>query len=151
MKDHVLSKTNSTSSIDLIRFDVYFPNSIHTRIQITCDVYKSTLWHKERTLEELRIGQFAYVANNVNWSGSGCGFHDSWKFPASRVSLVCIFSSGITNERASASREADNNLKFNWQLTLRHPYSDPVKISREIFHVERKNTCAGLLASGPSG
>jgi len=29
--------------IDLIRFDVYFPNSIYTRIQITYDVDKSTL------------------------------------------------------------------------------------------------------------
>jgi len=51
--------------IDLIHFDVYFPNSIHTRIQITCDVDKSTLWHKERTLEGLWIGQFAYIANDV--------------------------------------------------------------------------------------
>jgi len=40
-----------------------FSQFIHTRIQITCVVDKSTLWHKERTLEGLRLGIFAYVAN----------------------------------------------------------------------------------------
>jgi len=33
----------SDYEIDFIRFDVYFPNSIHTRIQIICDVDKSNL------------------------------------------------------------------------------------------------------------
>jgi len=51
------------TTIDLLGFDVYLPNSNQKRIQIICHVNMFTPWQKERTLEGLRVGQFAYKAN----------------------------------------------------------------------------------------
>jgi len=45
---------------NLFTFNVYLPNSNHTRIQIICHVDKLTLWHNERTHKGLRVGQFAH-------------------------------------------------------------------------------------------
>jgi len=59
-------------SIDLLGFDVCFPYSNHTRIQMICHVDKFTLWHKEKTLEELRVGQFEYDAEEVYWFHYRC-------------------------------------------------------------------------------
>jgi len=45
--------------LDLLGFDVYLLSSNHSRIQIICHVDNFTLWHKERTLQGMRVRQFA--------------------------------------------------------------------------------------------
>jgi len=59
--DHALNDNR------VFRSDVYSHNSNHTRNEIICHVDTFTLWHKERTLKGLWIGQFAYEADKVYW------------------------------------------------------------------------------------
>jgi len=57
---------NVATIADLLAFDVYLPISNRTRIQIICHVDTLfTPWQKERTLEGLQDGRFAYKGKEV--------------------------------------------------------------------------------------
>jgi len=79
-------KVKIAQTIDLLGFDVYLPNSNHSRI---CHVDKLTLPHKEKTLGGLRIGQFAYEAEEVYYKPK----------VLARLALSAILSEGCQDDQ----------------------------------------------------